>query len=139
MRNDVRTGMADGNAVRDDADDDRREGRDHEHRKHTSRQVLQHLAFGAVVVVGMRRAAGDRRSVEMMIGMLVAGDVRMHGDAVEMRAEIVDEPGQRAERRNREREQRIPCDTDSPAAGVKHRSCRAGSSCHRMSVRRRER
>ena len=139
MRNDVRRGMADGNAVRDDADDDRCEDRDNERWKHASRQVLQHLAFGAVVVVGMRRAAGDRRSVEMMIGIVVAGDVHMRRDAVEMRAEIVDEPRKRAERRPGEREQRIPCDTDSPAAGVKHRSCRAGSSCHRMSVRRRER
>jgi hypothetical protein len=68
--------------------------------------VLEDPAFGAVVVDRMRGAAGYRRRIEVMIviacftGMLVS----IHG--MVMAAEVEDDPGQRTERRPRERYER---------------------------------
>ena len=119
MRNDVRGRQDDRDAWSVDADDDRREYREDQHRKHAARQMLQHLALGAVVVGGMRRAAGNRRRVEMIV--VVGAAVGMHGGVAAMRVEVVHEKRQRAERGPGERDEHAPSDARSPPAGVERR------------------
>ena len=135
MRGDLHARMGGRDASRDDTDDDGCDDRDGEHREHASRQVLQHHAFGTVVVVGMRRAAGNRRRVDMvMAGVVVARGMRMKRDAIDMRAEVVEEKRERTERRPGERDQRAPGDARLPTPGTRGWPCPASAWGHRRSV-----
>ena len=90
---------------RPDGDRRRRTEGDREDRQHASREVLQDQAFGTVVIRGMRGTARNRRHVDGMLVVIVAGgvcetaaamraaavSVRMRIDTVVMRTKIVDE------------------------------------------------
>jgi len=126
MRDELRGRPGNGDALRDDGYDDRRDDCDRERRKHASRQVLQDFAFGTIVVDRMRRAAGDRRGVEV----IVVACVRVTAIPMCVRDEIVNEERQRAERGPGNGDERAPCDARLPRAGV-HRSS-PGSGAHRL-------
>ena len=66
MRVECRPGTDERDACGEDGDDDRRDDGNAKDRDHAARQVLQHLALRAVVIDRMRRAAGDRRHVEVV-------------------------------------------------------------------------
>jgi hypothetical protein len=126
MRDDLRGRPGNGDARRDDGYDDRREDCDRERRKHASRQMLQDFAFGTIVVDRMRRAAGNRRRVEV----IVVACVRVAAIPMCVRDEIVNEERQRAERGPGNGDERAPCDARLPRAGV-HRSS-PGLGAHRL-------
>ena len=114
-----------GDAVREESNDDRRYDGKRRQGQDAAREVLQHLAFRAMVVLRMRRAAGNRRSVERMraVGVRVVGFGKML-------VQVVDDEGQRAERRPRERDQRAPGDARAPPAREKRVASAAGSNRH---------
>jgi hypothetical protein len=126
MRDDLRGQPGNGDARRDDGYDDRREDCDRERRKHASRQMLQDFAFGTIVVDRMRRAAGNRRRVEV----IVVACVRVAAIPMCVRDEIVNEERQRAERGPGNGDECAPCDARLPRAGVRRSS--PGSGAHRL-------
>lgn len=115
----------DDDATREEADDDRRHHGERRQREHAAREMLEDFALGTVMIVRMRRAAGDRRSVDVVI----AG-VRMITRDVDVLVEIVNDVGQRAERRPRERDERAPGNPGTPSASAKRFSADVASNRH---------
>jgi len=63
----------DDDATRDEADDDGCEHVECRKRENAACEMLEDFAFGTVMIVRMRRAAGDRRSVDVVVaGMRLA-------------------------------------------------------------------
>lgn len=93
--------------------------RDVKRGRYASRQVLQYPAFEAIVIGGVSRAAGYRGGVEVMAlgGRVVHIRGRPGGRrGVRVRNEFRGNPGQRPERRPRERDERVRRNARSPAA-----------------------
>jgi hypothetical protein len=87
-------------------------------REDAPRQVLEHLAFGTVVIDRMRRTAGDRRSIELIIVMERFTGMVMPCRRVAMAVEIADDPGQRTERWPRKGHERARRNPVAPAVGA---------------------
>ena len=115
----------DDDATRDETDDDGCEHVERRKRENAACEMLEYFAFGTVVIVRMRRAARDRRSIDVaMAGM---GVTIGYLDAF---TEIVDDIRQRPERRPRERDERAPGDADAPRLPEKRSFSAAASNRH---------
>ena len=94
-------------------------------RWNAARQVLDDLALEAIVIVGVRRAAGDLGRVVMSVraGVLVGAVIRNAVLGAMPAGREIDEPGQRSDRRPNEREQHVRGEPRAPTPSSESPAC----------------